>query len=344
METDHISELPHEIVLHIFNFLPFEYWILMSIVSTRFKNLWTYTPRLDFVMEKKTFAGYLTCPMCGAFHGQVLPLECYYYCIEGPRQKFFRFVDRAIQLHSGDTIDGFRLSFNYYHHSWDFSMINRWVSFTLTRNIRNLELNFDESRSFKYYRSRGLRVGRVSNIPLYSFPRQRFAPKMLTTMILQSCRLEAYILGTFETLKYLLLENVDIFDNKITKLLSKFPVLRHLCLKKCAFSEEFFVSEQVVTIEHLDIINCMTTAWLVFPVDIIAPYLMYFIFAGVKLQELSIRNAKDLKCVQIDINYQYADRHQGNFLASLLNCLSHCPNLELSSWCIQVTRLTCFYI
>ncbi|GKB01026.1 putative F-box/LRR-repeat protein [Tanacetum coccineum] len=236
-EIDRLTYLPDPILFLILSFLPFKQWILMRQVSKTFKNLWTHAPVLDFQAPKSRFAGHMTCHCCGAFHGHDLPRECYFYYIE----RFCRFVSRTLLEHSGDTIKVFHLALNYYDHPWDEFMLKRWVDFMFTKDIENLDLNFDESNSFMYYEGTSLRVTQMYTKYLYYLPHQDFISKMLSAMSLQYCQLNASYFGTFESLKYLCLRNVALLDNKITDFLSKFPMLLSLVLEKCVFWKDFFV-------------------------------------------------------------------------------------------------------
>ncbi|PWA44999.1 F-box/LRR-repeat protein [Artemisia annua] len=335
-EIDHLTHLPDPILFLILSFLPFKQWILMRLVSKTFKNLWTHAPVLDFQAPKSRFTGHMTCHCCGAFHGHVLPVECYFYYIELPRERFCRFVSRTLVEHSGYTIKVFRLALNYHHHSWGESMLKRWVDFMFTKDIENLDVNFDESNSFEYHESTGLRVMQVNTSYLYFLPPQNFISKMLSAMSLQYCQFSTSGFGTFESLKYLCLRNVVLLDNQITNFLSKFPMMLSLVVEKCVFGEDFFVSNEVLTIKYLYIFDCMTSTWLTYNVDVITPQIMEFHFKGVGLQEFHIRNANELQSVQIDIDCADASQEAGVRLSSLLNSLHHCAKLVLSSWCIQV--------
>lgn len=48
---DHISNLPDEVLLHIFSFLNLRCAVRISVLSTRWRELWMFSPRLDFSGE-----------------------------------------------------------------------------------------------------------------------------------------------------------------------------------------------------------------------------------------------------------------------------------------------------
>ncbi|KAI3770333.1 hypothetical protein L6452_01461 [Arctium lappa] len=341
-EVDHISQLPIDIILKIFNLLPLESLLTMSTVSKQFKHLRTHVPFLDFdqeEMEEKIMRDNI-CPINGEYHHGRLPIECHPYCAEVARTKFIRLVDEILRLHTGNKMNSFSLCIGYYKYNWDVPMVNSWVSFALTGNTEEVELRFDRKCVLNYVTSNGLRVSKTNMVSLYTLPCQLSPSKVLATLTLHACQFDASCLGTFESLRFLTLINVDLLDSRIEHWPPIFPMLSELYMDSCVLEDKFFVTDKVIKIESIYLCNCMTNTWMTFPINIALPNLMNFEFCGTYLEASSIREADKLTDVYIYIEYPTADRLQGNFLISLLLDLQSCQCLELNSWCIQVLAST----
>ncbi|GKB01027.1 putative F-box/LRR-repeat protein [Tanacetum coccineum] len=327
-EDDHIIRLPNQVLLHIFYFLPLECWLTMSLVSKRFVDLWTHIPFLDFdqhEMEDKIMRN-SSCLKNGKCRHSYFPIMYHPKCAKFTKMKFVRVVDRMIRLHSGSTLNSFNLSINYYQQYWDVKMVDSWVHFAMTRNIKQVELNFNQSYPTE----------ERNKLRLYTVPSEHFASKALTKLALEACKFKASSLGTFENLSFFGLTSVTLLDKTVGHFLSKFPRLSELCMYDCVLEDNFFVTNEEVKVKILSLSDCMTTKSMVFPIYITAPNLMKYHFSGSCLDSCSIMGAHKLKDANIYIDGPVAGQSQESLLDTLLKDLSHCQTLYLNSWCIQV--------
>lgn len=114
---DKISQLPDGVLHHILSFLPTSDAVATCILSTRWKNLWTIVPNLDFddsLLYSSPVFGY---PM---------KVTC-----------FMHFVQRVLQLRDTSTIEKFRLSCRV---CFSASHVCTWLSSAIRNNVQELDL------------------------------------------------------------------------------------------------------------------------------------------------------------------------------------------------------------
>ncbi|KAL3504370.1 hypothetical protein ACH5RR_034211 [Cinchona calisaya] len=124
---DHISQLPHEILVHILSFLTFKEAARTSVLSKCWTNLWTYSARLDFydfsALERI---------------GNSLAEE-YKSVRERERCKFVKWVNKVLQSHKALALDEFRVHFHLKRSSQE--AIDKWLQFAFSRKVQRLELD-----------------------------------------------------------------------------------------------------------------------------------------------------------------------------------------------------------
>ncbi|CAH9119899.1 unnamed protein product [Cuscuta epithymum] len=114
---DMISQLPDGILYHILSFLPTTDAVATCILSTRWKNLWTIVPNLDFDDSSL----YSTCVF-----GYPLKVTC-----------FMHFVQTVLQHRNRPTIQKFRLSCRV---CFSGSHVCAWLSSAIKDNVQELDL------------------------------------------------------------------------------------------------------------------------------------------------------------------------------------------------------------
>ncbi|EOY22315.1 Uncharacterized protein TCM_014528 [Theobroma cacao] len=98
---DWISQLPNDIFIFILSSVTVKEAVATSLPSKRWRYLWAYISRLDFV----------------------LLIVCETYCISHLRfcdvaeEKFIHWVNSVVKMHQGLTLDEFRIDFPYLHGS-----------------------------------------------------------------------------------------------------------------------------------------------------------------------------------------------------------------------------------
>ncbi|KAF9589598.1 hypothetical protein IFM89_025881 [Coptis chinensis] len=118
-DVDRISCLPDNILHHILSFLPTKYAVGSSVLSTKWKYLWTSVPKLELsdslLYSTKIKSGD---PMVKA--------------------SFMNFVDRVLLLHEASSIHKFSLECA---EAYDVTRFNAWISAILKRNVQELILS-----------------------------------------------------------------------------------------------------------------------------------------------------------------------------------------------------------
>ncbi|KAL7129566.1 hypothetical protein ABFS83_13G075900 [Erythranthe nasuta] len=103
---DRLSDLPDSILCHILSFLLTRNSVATSILSRRWRYLWSFVPNLDFDFEVESTT-----------------------------------IDRVLLLHKLQKIDTFRITEGGYDYS--VRQIEAWIRFAVERNVKNLDLHFD---------------------------------------------------------------------------------------------------------------------------------------------------------------------------------------------------------
>lgn len=114
---DRISRLPDEILSHILSFLPTNDAVLTSILSNRWRSLWTSVPNLDF--DDSLILTY----------GEDSPKTC-----------FMNFVDRVLILRDHSSpVQTFRLDCRL---KYSPSHINTWICYAILHGAREIDLGY----------------------------------------------------------------------------------------------------------------------------------------------------------------------------------------------------------
>ncbi|XP_058179456.1 F-box protein At4g22280-like isoform X2 [Rhododendron vialii] len=116
---DRISNLPNSLIAQILSCLPTKHAVATSVLSTRWKQLWTSITSFD--IDDKL----LLCPQNKSTDPSL-------------QRSFTSFVRRVL-LHHVSCVQRFRLKCSQ---SYDASLVNGWIADTLLRNVRELDLAF----------------------------------------------------------------------------------------------------------------------------------------------------------------------------------------------------------
>ncbi|KAM2186095.1 hypothetical protein ACFX1Q_031020 [Malus domestica] len=189
---DRINALPDALLCHILSFLPTKYAVRTTILSRRWKNLWTSVPNLYF-NDRKDFPSFQAGP-----YGSNL---------------FTRFVDRVLYFRDSSDIKKFRLSVTY---TDDLSHVDGWLCTAIRRNV--VELDFELCQShYNQYRE-------------FELPQSLFTCRTLTVLKLSSnCITYAPpTSGCFPSLKFLYVTVHYPDTDSIEKLISCCSILENL--------------------------------------------------------------------------------------------------------------------
>ncbi|KAL3736257.1 hypothetical protein ACJRO7_025247 [Eucalyptus globulus] len=299
--TDYISRLPDVILVYILSFLPLKDCIKISALSKRWKYLWTKTCRLninEIEIIAKLVRSNFYCTICEDIWTSSTTC-CQKHLLKVARRMFADVVDRTLLLHSGCTLDKFRLSFLYDVYDGLTKKVDIWVRYAWASNIKDMELSFFNPGLLEYFDERvPVRVGVDLNL-LYELPHNCLVSKILSSLNMNCCKLRASALKVFPSLRRIFLKQVVILDSSVRVLASKFPLLEDLSLENCVISIQFL----------LYVTNCKPNEIPTFEINISTPRLVLLV------------------CLLV------SEERAG--LTSLLSGLRHSQNLTLTSWCIQ---------
>ncbi|XP_062103531.1 FBD-associated F-box protein At4g10400-like [Humulus lupulus] len=126
LSIDRISELPDAVALHILSFIPTIFVVRMSVVSKRWRHMWTLIHVLNFYDRRDL--DYLRKPNYNR-----------------DRNKFFKLVSKCLKHpFEGTTITKFKLHVDFYggHHR-----IDVWLRFPLRKKVKELDINVSPTTS-----------------------------------------------------------------------------------------------------------------------------------------------------------------------------------------------------
>ncbi|KAL0000852.1 hypothetical protein SO802_014633 [Lithocarpus litseifolius] len=116
--TDRISNLPDSLLCHILYFLPTNEAIVTSILSSRWKPLWTLVPKID--LHDTSITGH-----------SVSPLRIRYI---------------VLAQHTTPILSNFTLS---WHSPCDSSHFDKWIDTAISRSLQQLDLHIESKQLFE---------------------------------------------------------------------------------------------------------------------------------------------------------------------------------------------------
>ena len=128
--VDRISSLPESLLCHILSFLPTKDSIATSILSTRWKLLWTLVPKLDLDSDKISTSE--------------LSLDDDDDDVEDAREILFaHVVSSVLAKQECGELQTFRLE---WHFGWDGSHLDAWLRTAAARKVKELNLDIFTDR------------------------------------------------------------------------------------------------------------------------------------------------------------------------------------------------------
>ncbi|KAJ8439596.1 hypothetical protein Cgig2_024183 [Carnegiea gigantea] len=133
---DRLSGLPNDIIISILSRLTLKEAVRTSVLSGRWKNLWTCTTNLGFhYSDRRSLSLYI--PFVG--NREKAPLV--------KRIRFVAWVNQVLALHQGQNVDRFEISCELYGRIRK-AIINEWVEFALRERVKRLKLDFTGKVSY----------------------------------------------------------------------------------------------------------------------------------------------------------------------------------------------------
>uniref|UniRef100_A0A5B7CDI6 Putative ubiquitin-protein ligase n=1 Tax=Davidia involucrata TaxID=16924 RepID=A0A5B7CDI6_DAVIN len=219
---DQISELPDEILVTILSLLTMKEVARTSVLSHRWKNLWTFTTgSLDFDCSELVF--------------ELTVMESREF-LEGVKPKFVGWVNQVLELHQGPTVDEFKVGFDLDTASFK-GDIDRWVNFAVEKKAKRFVLDLTSYR-------------RITPVGHYAFPPHPLNVShfnSLTSLTLKGVDVTGEVLESFlSSCPFLeelcVAESWCLANLKVSG--SSSVKLKHLGLHLCHFLENLEISSK----------------------------------------------------------------------------------------------------
>ncbi|XP_074305274.1 F-box/LRR-repeat protein At3g59190-like [Silene latifolia] len=233
---DRISSLPDELLGHMLSFLPTTFAVTTSILSTRWRYLFTLTTCLSF--EDKSLV---------ARHKK---LEV--------SRRFKKYVDHILELHQISPIKKFSLVCHDTYHDSD---LNRWFTYVLQKGVEEFHYKLDRQTDC------------VPNHDGFFTCETLMSLKMMGSRDREYYKIEIPRSPSLPKLKILHLDNIIFFDfESIERLFSSCELLEKLTLKYCKCDIGGHALHRTGILKELTI-NCCSFLLGTFEID--APNLVY---------------------------------------------------------------------
>ncbi|XP_059657006.1 F-box/LRR-repeat protein At3g26922-like [Cornus florida] len=235
---DRISNLPTSLIGHILSFLPTKNAVATSVLSTKWKYLWTSIATLDF---DDGLVDVWPTPRKSRKQRQSLV-----------ETSFINFVYRVLTRNVSD-LQKFHLKCT---RSYDVSHVNIWISTALSRNPRELHLSHIGNLPRELFTSTSLVVLKLVSSWCRTI--------VLSVPIGSWCRTIVLNVPTLVCLRSLKILVIDYFkfldDDSIYRLCSSCPVLEDLSIGNCDLGNISVLNISAPNLRFLTI-NCWTSCY-----------------------------------------------------------------------------------
>ncbi|XP_021808949.1 F-box/FBD/LRR-repeat protein At5g22700-like [Prunus avium] len=298
---DRISELPYEVIVSIVSLLPLKEAVATSILSRRWRYVWSSTTTLN--LETVNFED---------------PETLKYFCEldydkrdEEEGHKYVNWVNHVLEQYSGQNIERFRVIF--FLDNVFTSSIDKWVQFAMEKRVQTLELDLlttgggwhDDDYTFPY--------------KLLGMEKEEFASNGIPSLGSGGY----YNNIGFKSLKVIHFRHVGVTGEVVEFFLSNCPLLERLSLDVAKNLVNLRVVGPLIALKYLEIKNCQRLK----NIEICDANIVSFIYCG-GLISLHLKNVPLLVDVTYYKWYAYAEFTR-IVLGQFSPCLSHIEILKL---------------
>ncbi|KAL8457963.1 hypothetical protein ACS0TY_035727 [Phlomoides rotata] len=278
--TDHISMLPDELLVFILSLLTLRESVATSLLSRRWRYLWTLMPKLDFDAKKSLLKVEM------AENGKLVTDE-------EKSTKYIQWVDHVIALHKSCAIEDFRVCFNFSKPYEKY--IDNWVNYALARKVKRLEL----SLTYKGYDSLF-----PPSDDIYTFP-YHFLPtyKENCSNDSQSHCMKQCNSMHFKFLEKISMHSVSVSGEALEFFLSNCPLLQHLYVYESKDLSCLKIIGPLPSLKRLEIISCDNLN----SFEIRDATLVYLNYSGKSLQQFLLKNVPLLVEIKISGDIEMKD-------------------------------------
>ncbi|KAI3965476.1 hypothetical protein MKW92_036683, partial [Papaver armeniacum] len=300
-EVDRFSNLPESLIHHTLSFLDMKFVVQTSILSRRWRYVWTTVSTLVFDVN--------------AFVSPGTMLN------STPMNKFTRFIDKVLLLRGMSDIQKFHLHWvdnlfdTYTVRELLKDHLNTWILVSLSRNVQELLIHIDTNAEYGYLEVR--------------FPHCLFNSQSLRKLVLgltgeiESCVLLPNSMD-LPRLKFLSLSSFYTEDvNLINKLISSCPVLESLVLRDIWMQNDgdMNVSIDSCELKYLEIISdgelCDPECNMVKTIRLSTPKLISFICSSYMVQKYCLENLSSLVTATIQLTREGSSLEGADYERSL---------------------------
>ncbi|XP_077212311.1 F-box protein At3g62230-like [Tasmannia lanceolata] len=315
--VDRISQLPNSILAGIISRLSFKEGVRTSILAKRWINIWRSTG--DVALYENLFIqndnrrellkdGRKFLATCIRNHG---------------KQRFIAFAREFLQTYQENEIENFRLSFC--HPKKFISEVQGWIQFAITRNAKNLDLDFSDIDMNGVYPS--------DYIAFFELPDFVYEHRSLGKLKLTACDFKPSDFSKFNALKALSISRVKLSQRSLETLISNCPLVENLSIKKCSDMEYMkIVADGNHRLTSLTIKDCK---YLENGITIDVPNLQYLKFFGA-FEVFELNNLLRLIHAEFDFGLEDEFHEVGDILGNLLRGVDCASSLTLCSYTTQV--------
>ncbi|CAI0419979.1 unnamed protein product [Linum tenue] len=246
ISMDHISTLPHALLVEILSRLTLKEAARTSILSGTWVDLWKFVPNLDFDVPKVR-----QCIWENYWNsGDMEPV------LFG-RRRYIEWVNRVLTHYQGRKVNNFHVCFNIHNESNANGDIDRWLDFAISKRVQKLKLDFERYGDASWD---------ASGCYIFS---ERCFKHMKTSEGLSDIRF----------LQSLCLAFVDVSDEILEHFLCNCPLLEKLAVQHSHGLVRFKVAAGLsspLPLKHLEVAHCKNLK----EIEIDAPNLTYFKLDG----------------------------------------------------------------
>ncbi|KAA8534056.1 hypothetical protein F0562_031573 [Nyssa sinensis] len=291
---DRISQLPDDIIISILSRLPLKEAVFTSVLSRRWRYLWTCITGLSFDSDE-ALDKIATEPKSR----------------NGERPKYINWVNRVMRQHTGPTIDEFRICFDLDRTSK--CAIDRWIKFAVAKRVQKLELDLLENGESLRQPSRN-----------YTFPYKLVGPAKGSSLKHPSSILPGVSPSTFagfKSIKFLSFKCVNVSGEVFEYFLSNCPVLQYLSIHGSGDLVNVRVAGPTLMLKYLEIVFCLGIE----TIEICDTNLISFSYLGPGIN-LLLSNVPMLDEISIGEGFS---GFENNVFYQISCCLSHLEILTL---------------
>ncbi|KAI3851466.1 hypothetical protein MKX03_019210 [Papaver bracteatum] len=311
--VDHISTLPDDVLIRILSLVPTEQAVLTSLLSKRWKFLWTSMPELDFDYDR--------------FWQKFDALNLDDDDDDDIKRRFLDFVQHVFSLHELEPLQNLRLAFDidvFDDYMFEASML---VRFAMRSNCLTIDLELSDSSLY-------------AEDSEYTLPPCFFPHRSVSQLKLTGCKFIPSLYRSFTSVNVVKLTHVELQKDSVYDLVSKCSRLEELHLIRCKIPSSFFeLNAPESDLKCLVLQSCLGNGGFGFEhASIHIPTLLQLKYKGsFKSGYLSIYNSENLIEAEVDISCSLHNEHQ--LLCKLLKDLKNVKSLTLFSHNLEVLNI-----